>query len=258
MSTEAALQPPIHIFVSYSHRDAQYLQDNSLMGYLKGLKNEGAIFWDDRQILGGQKWDEVIKTKIQQAEMALVLVSQNFLDSDYCQNQEIQGFLAQQAHIFPVILSPCEWKRHAWLSSRQFLPSGNETIEEHYQELGKQKRLFLTIREQIRQLMTQIRQAASMPGRQSEESHGKHATTAPQSLNFAGTTKIAFCDRLGNDWKKLADVLGIDAADQARFEHGDQARGIWVWLENRRRLPDLMPALADINREDLVQLLKTP
>jgi hypothetical protein len=205
MLNQNPLPSNIHIFVSYSHRDKRYMQDDSLLGFLKGLEREGAMFWDDRRILGGQQWDEVIKTQIRRAEMALVLVSQNFLDSDYCQNQEIQGFLAQQAHIFPVILSPCEWKRHAWLSSRQFLPSGNETIEEHYQEPGRQKRLFLDIREQIRQLMTQIRQESSIPGHQPKGPPGKPIPTPPSPLTFRGTAKIAFCDLLGNDWQKLAD-----------------------------------------------------
>jgi hypothetical protein len=48
-------QNPVHIFVSYSHRDAQYIQDDSLLGFLKGLEREGAMFWDDRQTLEVQK-----------------------------------------------------------------------------------------------------------------------------------------------------------------------------------------------------------
>jgi hypothetical protein len=52
------------------------------------------------------------------------------------------------------------------------------------------------------------------------------------------------------------DYLEIPSFDQARFERGDEARALWVWLENRNQLAELMGALADIGRPDLVELLK--
>jgi formylglycine-generating enzyme required for sulfatase activity len=150
----------VQVFISYSHEDARYLEKGSLLGSLRGLEKENITFWTDREIKTGEHWDDVIKAKIQEADIALVLVSQNFLDSDYCQNVEIKHFLVQKKHLFPIILSPCEWKRHDWLSSRQFLPGGDKTIEEHYTDAGRRKRLFLEIREQLRYRVEKIRQAA--------------------------------------------------------------------------------------------------
>ncbi len=244
----------IKIFVSYSHEDVAYLEDHSLYGFLKGLEREQVVFWTDRQILAGELWDDVVKTNIQQSDMALVLVSQSFLDSPYCQDVEIQGFLQGKTHLIPVILSPCEWRRHAWLSSRQFLPAGDQTIEEHYQEPGARKRLFLEIREHMRQLVTTIRQKSPNPTRFETTSLQGVAQTQSPETRFSGTAKIAFCDRLGDDWKRLADQLHIRPADQSRFERGDEGRGIWVWLENRQRLPELATALTDIDRGDLANL----
>jgi TIR domain len=114
----------VNVFVTYSHTDRDYLGDDALLGYLKGLEQDNVVFWTDRHIGMGEIWDEVIKANIQKAHIALVLVSQGFLDSDYCQNVEIRNFLAQKSHLFPVILSACEWRRHEWLRSRQFLPGG--------------------------------------------------------------------------------------------------------------------------------------
>ena len=53
----------------------------------------------------------------------------------------------------------------------------------------------------------------------------------------------------------LADYLEIPPYDQARFERGDEARGIWVWRQNRRRLNLLPEALTAINRPELAELL---
>jgi hypothetical protein len=85
------------------------------------------------------------------------LVSQAFLNSDYCQNVEIKQLLAQQTHLMPVILSACEWQHHEWLRSRQCLPGGNDTIEEHYTEPGSRNRLFLEILGQLRKRVEIIR-----------------------------------------------------------------------------------------------------
>jgi hypothetical protein len=241
----------VKVFVSYSHQDARYLEDNSLLGFLRGLEKEGIEFWTDRNLRPGELWDEVIKNTIQDSPIALVLVSQYFLDSAYCQNVEIQGFLANKAHLFPIILSPCEWERHDWLKNRQFLPGGQETIVEHYTEAGKRERLFLKIRQYLREQVDQVRQVrtalAPSPGT---------PVGPPAGAHYPGKTKLAFCDRLGDDWRKLADYLEIPPADQSRFERGDQGRGIWVWLENRKRLDILPEALTFIGRQDLTGLLQ--
>ena len=102
----------VKVFVSYSHQDTEYLADNALFGFLKGLEKENVAFWTDRNIRVGESWDAVIKANLQDADITLALVSQPFVDSDYCQNVEIKHSLAQQTHLIPIILSPCEWRRH--------------------------------------------------------------------------------------------------------------------------------------------------
>jgi class 3 adenylate cyclase/tetratricopeptide (TPR) repeat protein len=155
---------PVRIFISYSHRDPQYLGDDSLVGgFLRGLEaEEGVEFWTDQELEGGTFWDEEIQKRLRSSDIALVLVSQSFLDSRYCTSVEMSTFLARCREdgliIFPVILSPCEWERHEWLASRQFLPGGGETIEEHYAEPGKQKRLFLKIRQELRSAIARARE----------------------------------------------------------------------------------------------------
>lgn len=245
----------VKVFVSYSHQDAGYLNDDSLLGFLKGLGKEDIKFWTDRRLRPGEPWDELIKANLQDARIALVLVSQAFLDSPYCQNVEIEYCLARKTHLFPIILSPCDWRRHAWLSSRQFLPGGDQTVEEDYIEPGRRKRLFLEIRERLRERVELARKQEPPP----PPLHPK-PSISPGSLPkppFSGRSKIAVCDHLGDDWRKLADCFEIATADRARFEWGDEARGIWEWLENRRRLGELPPGLIAINRPDLVELLKT-
>jgi hypothetical protein len=173
------------------------------------------------------------------------------LDSPYCQNVEIKGFLAGKSYLFPVILSACEWKRHEWLSSRQFLPGGDQTIEEHYTEDGKLKRLFLEIRSQLRERVELLRQAPPPP----PSVASTPPVTAQPIVSIPGRIKVEFCRRLGGDWSALADQCDIPNYEQRRFERGEEGRAILSWLENRQCLATLPQALVDIGRSDLAQLL---
>ncbi|GEM_PF-6175164 len=152
----------IKVFVSYSHEDRSYLKKNSLLGFLKGLEREGVCFWSDENLVTGQFWDEKIKNQIKETDIAFVLISQAFLNSAYCADVEISGFLNECRNrgliIFPIILSACEWQRHEWLKSRQFLPRDGKTIEEHFTHKGRRKRLFDQILQDLRKQIEEVRQ----------------------------------------------------------------------------------------------------
>jgi len=231
----------VKIFVSYSHQDTDLL--DSLLNFLEGLEKENVQFWTDRNIRIGEQWDAAIKASLQEAAIALVLVSQYFLDSDYCRNVEIERLLSQKKFLFPVILSPCEWRRYDWLSSRHSLPGGDKTIREHYTDPGQRERLLLKIREQLRERIELLGKEQVTPSR-------------PSPATYSGSSKVEFCRRLGPDWFYLADLLEIPPYDQARFGRGDEVRGVWEWLENRARLGELPKALVAIGRLDLAELLK--
>lgn len=155
------VKPPakVRIFVSYSHRDHRYLDTGELIELLKGI--EDTEFWTDRAITGGDLWDQEIQDAIRQSQIALVLISQFFLDSGYVKGNELPMFLQQAEEegllIFPVMLSACEWELHDWLKQRQHLPAG-KNIEEHYTVEGARKALYVEIRKQLRAQIAAARQ----------------------------------------------------------------------------------------------------
>jgi hypothetical protein len=183
----------IKIFVSYSHQDAGYLEEDSLIGYLRGLERKGVTFWWDEALVTGDNWDEEIKARILEAHIALVLVSQWFLNSAYCTEVEIREFLQQCRKrglvIFPVILSACEWEEHEWLKTRQFLPGGNETVEEHYSDPGRRKRLFLQICQDLKQQIERIRTSTSLTSESAQYQTPKDALTRLRKPTAKDTEK---------------------------------------------------------------------
>jgi len=75
---------------------------------------------------------------------------------------------------------------------------------------------------------------------------------------YDGKTKLAFCQRLGHQWKKLADYFDVKISERDCFGQGDESRGVWEWLERRNRLHELPEALRYIDREDLVVQVLEP
>ena len=156
------------IFVSYSHADAAYLGKKSLLGYLRRLKRQGASFWTDEEILVGTKWRGAIKAALERADLAMVLVSQEFLDSRFVRHHEIPPLLNRSRDdgliIFPIILSPCDWRREPWLRQRQFIPTNNRTIEQHFSRpADKRRRMFQQITEALRKHVTRIEKTKHHP-----------------------------------------------------------------------------------------------
>ena len=101
-----------HIILSYSHRD-EALRDQ-LETHLAMLKRQGFIeTWHDRRITAGEPLDRAISASLERADIVLLLVSPDFLASDYCYEQEmlraVERHKSGTCTVIPVILRPCDW-----------------------------------------------------------------------------------------------------------------------------------------------------
>jgi formylglycine-generating enzyme required for sulfatase activity len=103
---------PLSLFYSYSHRDEAFRED--LEKHLAFLRRSGLIAeWHDRKIGAGDEWKAQIDHHLATADIVLLLVSADFIDSDYCWSEEMTKALARhergEARVIPVILRPCRW-----------------------------------------------------------------------------------------------------------------------------------------------------
>jgi len=103
---------PIDIFLSYSHKDEKFRAE--LEKHLASLKREGFIKpWHDRKITPGNEWASEIDSHINKAKIILLLISADFIASEYCydkeMNQAIERHKKNQTFVIPIILRPVDW-----------------------------------------------------------------------------------------------------------------------------------------------------
>ena len=102
----------IEVFISYSHRD-EPLRDE-LEKHLSILKRQKLIStWFDRKIGAGEEWKGQIDEHLDSAKIILLLISADFLASDYCYDIEMMHAMERhesgEARVIPIILRPVDW-----------------------------------------------------------------------------------------------------------------------------------------------------
>jgi hypothetical protein len=110
------------VFISYSHRDAAVLE--RLLVHLRPLEREGLIDpWSDRLLEPGNEWQKEIERALDRARVAILLVTADFLASDFVADNELPPLLeaaeTSGTIILPIIVKPCRYVRDPHLRRLQ-------------------------------------------------------------------------------------------------------------------------------------------
>lgn len=118
------------VFYSYAHEDAGLREE--LAKHLRVLERKQIIeSWYDNMIAPGAEWSEEIAVQLDKADIVIVLVSADFLDSDYCYTVEMKRALERHAAgkvcVIPVILRSALWEESP-LAKLRALPKDGRAV----------------------------------------------------------------------------------------------------------------------------------
>lgn len=102
----------VKVFLSYAHADEKYKEE--LDKHFAALKrSEKVETWNDRKLQAGCRLDEDIKRHLNEDHIIILLISSDFIASDYCYNIEMKRAIERnergECMVIPIIIRPCLW-----------------------------------------------------------------------------------------------------------------------------------------------------
>ena len=152
----------VELFYSYAHEDEQ-LRDE-LSKHLSILQRQGILSaWHDREITAGSEWKGEIDAHLESAQVILLLISADFLASDYCYDVEMKRALERhernEAIVIPIILRPVSWSG-APFAKLQALPKDAKPVT----TWSNRDAAFLSITEGIRDAVSRLASRSKLVG----------------------------------------------------------------------------------------------
>ena len=188
----------IELFISYSHHDDDLREE--LCKHLRILQRQGIIAsWHDRMIGAGTGWQGQIDEHLNSAQIILLLVSANFMASDYCYDIELTRAIERhdrgEARVIPIILRPVDWKS-APFAKLGVLPKDGKPVT----LWSDRDEAFLDVELGIRAATSEIRKArraAATSG--ANPLRSEDPARPPASAPGDGMPPLSNADRSGND-----------------------------------------------------------
>lgn len=137
-------------FISYSHADEA--KKDELIKFMRMLQRNGILEnWNDRELLAGDKLDAEIQKNLDDADITILLVSQDFIASYYCYEIELQRALEMEnkdgKRVVAIILDHCTWKQTP-IKDYVLLPQDATPITEYQ----NQNKAWLEISEELEEI----------------------------------------------------------------------------------------------------------
>ena len=116
------------VFVSYSRKDADW-RDRFLVMLAPVLERELEVWSDQREVIG-EKWRPQLEQAIRRSRAALLLVSPDFVASQFIMKQELPALLQQGATPLYVLVRQCLWQKNPVLEEVQWAHDPSQALSQ--------------------------------------------------------------------------------------------------------------------------------
>ncbi len=176
---EQRLNSRAKIFISYSHQDEEW--KDRLLSHLAVLQQQDLLsIWDDRKIGAGDAWHSEIRDAMESSNVAVLLVSANFLTSKFILDVEVPRLLQRRdregLRIVPLIVKPCCWDRVGWLEAMNMYPRDAQPLSG-----GSDHEIDQGLAEFAAIVLDKLKQTPGAPGRVPVESPAPTIRSAPSA-----------------------------------------------------------------------------
>jgi tetratricopeptide (TPR) repeat protein len=245
--------PRLNLFISYAHEDEALCK--RFLNHLSQLRRSGVDGWYDRRITGGSEWAGQIDEHLEAAEIILLLVSADFLASEYCFDVEMKRALERhvrgEARVIPVILRPCDWQASPFAKLQALPRNGKPVVDWKTEDHG-----FLNVVEGLRRVVDEMAPAPTVPASAAPNLAFK-AFPAWRPWRWIGAAALAllvgaaiFCWSISRKYLAQGDAnLNVGRYTQARQSLAQARR--WNPLSGHASLGLAIVELADL-RSDAV------
>src|SRR3569832_2384165 len=119
------------LFISYDQADEA--QAKRILIHLDPLRQDGTIeLWHQRCIKPGEDWQHVLEAEIEEADIAVLLVSPNFLASELSNEGDVPRMLIRHQRdellVIPINVDYCDWANVFWIGKTKVLPSNGKPV----------------------------------------------------------------------------------------------------------------------------------
>lgn len=168
----------LRVFKSYSHVDEGFRKE--LDKHLAILRREGIISsWDDRRIGPGVDLHGEISANLETADIVLLLISSDFIDSDYCYDIEMKRAMERHeqglTRVIPVILRHCDWQNAPFGGLKACPNDGKPVVDHRTHDEG-----YLQVAHAVRQVAVEKGSYTNLPHRD-EHDDSVNLTVVPSS-----------------------------------------------------------------------------
>ncbi|WP_210484657.1 TIR domain-containing protein [Pantoea ananatis] len=144
----------VKIFISYCHADKNHKDE--ILKFL--YPNEDVDIWYDKELLAGDEFDDAISIKIEESDVFIFLITQDFITSKYCNEIELNKALLRKAddeelRIIPVILDYCTFEKSA-LCKYNAMPEHAKPVTSY----SNMKKAYLEIAHGIEEIVSYIKE----------------------------------------------------------------------------------------------------
>jgi hypothetical protein len=138
------------VFVSYSHKDVRW--KDMLEPFLEALENYNKIsYWVDHQIEVGKDWDKEIKKGMEKAQVAICIISINYLSSVFIKKKEIPYLLKKKRKegmlLIPILVDDCPIDIAPQIKKIQMYPGEGKNLANDFE--GKESPIFTKVTNSI-------------------------------------------------------------------------------------------------------------